>query len=241
MLNRDLFVSKDLPMPLNQEEIIKLIKEYRNGNIDAREKIINHNIRLVIKLVEKHFNCYYYDQQELISTGIIGLINAVDFFDVDKNIAFSTYASKAIIREIVKEIERNNKRIDAKSIEDSVSSDFDEIKIKDTLIDKKANLLEKIETDEMLKDIYNYICKLPIKKKEIMELYFFNENMYTQRDIADMYGLSNSYVSLIIITELKKIRNHLKAKRFIEPSIKIEAKTKRKTSKNLDNVSKKII
>lgn len=216
MLNRDLFVSKDLPNPLAKEELIKLFKEYKEGNIEAKNKIVNHNIRLVIDLVSKQFNGYVYDQQELVSIGIIGLMNAVDYFDVDKNVAFSTYATKAIIMQILKELKKDKKRIQTISIEEKVcyNEDKEDFKLKDLLFDKNTDMVINYEKKELLNYIYNYIQKLDVKKRKILESYYFKN--ISQQKIAEKYNISDAYVSLIIRTELAKMKKILIAKKYVE-------------------------
>jgi len=99
----------NLPDSLSINELNDLFKKMSLGNIEAREKIINHNIKLVIFITMKKFNKINYDKKELVSIGIIGLINAVDTFDMTKNFKFSTYASTCIFNEIHKHLDKINK------------------------------------------------------------------------------------------------------------------------------------
>lgn len=88
MLDNKLFISSDLPAPLENDEVIQYIKKAHNGDLQARKKVIIHNIRLVLSIVLKKYNNTPYDKEELVSVGFLGLIHAIDTFDIEKNLNF---------------------------------------------------------------------------------------------------------------------------------------------------------
>lgn len=202
----------NIPLPLSNEEIILLFKEYQNGSEKAREKIINHNIRLVDYVVNKYFTTVSLDKDDLEGTGLIGLIKAVDSFDVDKNITFATFATRVICNEILMLL-RKTKGKNMASLDDIISTDKDggELTLGDTLYDEKYNFVEKIDNEETLKMVRDYVLNMPdSKEKRCIILYFgFNCNALNQPQIANILGISQSYVTRIINKTVKKIGNEL--------------------------------
>ena len=106
----------DLPEILEEEEIIRLFKEYKCGNVNARNIIIEHNIRLVLDRVFNNFRNVNYDKEELVSIGLFGLVKAVDTYDLSKGYLFNTYAVSCIDNEIKLVLRRNKKNVDLLSL-----------------------------------------------------------------------------------------------------------------------------
>lgn len=111
----DIFIVSKAPKPLPKSELYDYLKKYSLGDVEAREKIIKHNIRLVINQVKKNFPNTPYERKELVSIGLIGLIKGVDTFDIEKKFAFSSYAIRCIDNEILMFLrkEKNMKKMKA--------------------------------------------------------------------------------------------------------------------------------
>lgn len=176
---------------ISSEELIRLKKE---NTLDSRTKIIEANIRFVKFLVED-FNCDFDQKEELFQVGLIGLIKAVDTFDIDKGFSFSTYAKKCIMNEISMYFRKNNK--DENHLNDL--NDFSDIDLEENYIEQE----EKIIILKMIKD-------LPEREKEIILMYFgFYGKLYTQLEIANKFGIGQSYVSRLIKSIIVKFRKEI--------------------------------
>ena len=176
---------------ISSEELIRLKKE---NTLDSRTKIIEANIRFVKYLVED-FNCDFDQKEELFQVGLIGLIKAVDTFDIDKGFSFSTYAKKCIMNEISMYFRKNNK--DENHLNDL--NDFSDIDLEENYIEQE----EKIIILKMIKD-------LPEREKEIILMYFgFYDKLYTQLEIANKFGIGQSYVSRLIKSIIVKFRKEI--------------------------------
>ena len=176
---------------ISSEELIRLKKE---NTLDSRTKIIEANIRFVKFLVED-FNCDFDQKEELFQVGLIGLIKAVDTFDIDKGFSFSTYAKKCIMNEISMYFRKNNK--DENHLNDL--NDFSDIDLEENYIEQE----EKIIILKMIKD-------LPEREREIILMYFgFYGKLYTQLEIANKFGIGQSYVSRLIKSIIVKFRKEI--------------------------------
>lgn len=229
----DLFIDSNLPKILKKEEIYDYFEKMKNGDKIAREKIINHNIRLVINEVLKKFPNSPYDLKELISIGLIGLIKSVDTFDTTKELQFSSYSTKCIDNEILMFMRKEKKYINDISLEQPIGTDEEkkELKIEDTLCDGNsdfvAELVSKYEDIESYKAIRTVINELPERARNIIIKYFGFENdiPMTQKAIAKELQLSQSYVSRIIKCAVKDISIQLKALGIIEKTYKQKEKS----------------
>ena len=208
MNNLEIFYVKDTKV-MSENELQSNFEKYKTGDLKAREKIIKSNIRLV-RHIAKQYSTEGYDFEDLVSIGIIGLIKAVDTYDVTKNIKFSTYSSRCISNEILMGIRKNNmNNIQKVNIEDTLSCDFEgnELKYLDILEDKNSDFVTKIFDNYLSKELLNIIDSLSEKEKELVMLYFgFDGNRYKQKEIAHILGISQSYISRMISNILKKIK-----------------------------------
>lgn len=206
MINLDVFISDYLKEPLKEQELIKLFKEYKSGNKEARDKIIEHNIRLVISTMEKR-NIENYDKKDITSVGIIGLIKAVDTFDINKNIKFSTYASVCIWNEIYIFLRNNNKHL----FNINFMKETDETSPIEKTIGYDYTLEEDFESKIIKNKINESINILSERNREILKYYFgfYNNREYKQHEIAKIFNLTQSIVSRIIKKELVTIRETL--------------------------------
>lgn len=202
-----------LPPPLSKEEEIKYVEMSMNGDIAAREKLIEHNLRLVVFLSKKYENTKV-DLEDLVSIGSIGLIKGVNTYKLDKNIKLATYASRCIDNEILMFLRKNKRKKKEISLEDSLSYDQDgnELHLED-IIGTESDLVTKGLEEESNKMILkSEISKLPLRDRQVMTLrYGLNNNKeYTQKEVADMLGISQSYISRIEKKVIKRLKNLIK-------------------------------
>ena len=194
--------------PLSLEEEEECIKKKMTGDINCRNKLIEHNLRLVAHIVKKFDNDSNLND-DLISIGTIGLIKGVDTFSPDKGVRITTYCARCIENEILMYFRKNNKYNSDISINDTVGFDKDgnEIMIQDIIKTDNNNFLEDIDLKDNIKLLYKYLDVLTPREKEIIiNRYGLNENKeLTQRKISNKLGISRSYVSRIEKRALTKL------------------------------------
>ena len=202
-----------LPEPLSKEDEIKYVELSMNGDILAREKLIEHNLRLVVFLSKKYENTGV-DLEDLVSIGTIGLIKGVNTYKLDKNIKLATYASRCIDNEILMFLRKNKKRKTEVSFEDNLSYDSEgnELHLEDILGTENDIVTKGLEDETDKKILYEEINKLNERDRQIMILRYglFNNEELTQKDVADMLGISQSYISRIEKKVIKRIQNMTK-------------------------------
>ena len=199
-----------LPEPLSKEEEIKYVEMSMNDDEFARNKLIEHNLRLVVFLAKKYDNTGT-DLEDLVSIGTIGLIKAVNTYRLDKNIKLATYASRCIDNEILMYLRKTKRKKGEVSFEDSLSYDSDgnELHLEDVLGTDKdivtKGLDDELDRNLMMKEIE----KLAPRDKEIIELrYGLNKKKeMTQKDVATLLGISQSYISRIEKKVIKRLKN----------------------------------
>ena len=196
------------PEPLTEEEEKLYIKEKMLGNKDARNKLIEHNLRLVAHIVKK-FDTKIADQDDLIGIGTIGLIKGVDTFSLTKNVKLTTYCAKCIENEILMYFRSNNKFSKNISLNDAIGYDKDgnEIAILDILKTPKEDFIDDIEKKDNIKLLNKYIKEINKREKEILIKRYGlnNKDELTQKEIAKDLNISRSYVSRIEKRALTKI------------------------------------
>ena len=202
-----------LPEPLSKEEEERYVNMFLNGDMTARDKLIEHNLRLVVFLAKKYENTKI-DLEDLVSIGTIGLIKGVNTFQNDKNIKLSTYASRCIDNEILMYLRKTKKKRTEVSFEDSLSFDSEgnELHLEDVL-GTDDNIVTKPIEDELDKKLmYKEVSKLGKRDKEIIELrYGLNgKKEMTQKEVANMLGISQSYISRIEKKVIKKLSSIIK-------------------------------
>ena len=204
---------ENLPEPLTKEEEIMYVKKAEEGDKNAREILIEHNLRLVVFLAKKYENTKV-DLEDLVSIGTIGLIKGVNTYKLDKNIKLATYASRCIDNEILMFLRKNKKRRGEISFEDSLSYDSEgnELHLEDILGTEKDIVTKGIEEEHDKKILYEEINKLKKRDKQIMILRYglFNNKEMTQKDVADLMGISQSYISRIEKKVIKRIKTATK-------------------------------
>ena len=202
-----------LPEPLSKEEEERYVNMFLNGDMTARDKLIEHNLRLVVFLAKKYENTKI-DLEDLVSIGTIGLIKGVNTFQNDKNIKLATYASRCIDNEILMYLRKTKKKRTEVSFEDSLSFDSEgnELHLEDVL-GTDDNIVTKPIEDELDKKLmYKEVSKLGKRDKEIIELrYGLNgKKEMTQKEVANLLGISQSYISRIEKKVIKKLSNIIK-------------------------------
>ena len=198
-----------LPPPLSKEEENKLVELSMNGDGDAKNKLIVHNLRLVVFLAKKYENTKI-DLEDLVSIGTIGLIKGVNTYKLDKNIKLATYASRCIDNEILMYLRKTKKRKTEVSFEDSLSFDAEgnELHLEDVLGTDDDIVTRGLDEKLDRKMLYEEISKLKGRDKEIIEYrYGLNgKKEMTQKEVATLLGISQSYISRIEKKILDKMK-----------------------------------
>ena len=196
------------PETLSSSEEEKYINEMLNGDNNARNKLIEHNLRLVAHIVKKYASNDY-DTDDLISIGTIGLIKGIDSFSNKKGVKLTTYCARCIDNEILMHFRSNNKNLKNISLNESLGFDKDgnEITILDLLKSTKQDFIDEIDTKDNIKLLKKYLDVLTPREKDILiRRYGLNNTLeQTQKVIAKELKISRSYVSRIEKRALTKI------------------------------------
>ena len=198
-----------LPEPLSTAKKKKYILLKDNGDDKAKEKLIEHNLRLVVFLAKKYENTGV-DLEDLVSIGSIGLIKGINTFSVGKNIKLATYISRCIDNEILMYLRKNKKIRQEVSIDQALSYDGDgnELHLEDIIGTDKdlisKNIEEKNDKNIMIKEILN----LKPRDRDIMVLRYglLGNDEFTQKEVAEKLGISQSYISRIEKKVIKKLK-----------------------------------
>ncbi len=197
-----------LPEPLSKEEETNYVLLSMNGDEFARNKLIEHNLRLVVFLAKKYENTMV-DLEDLVSIGTIGLIKGVNTYKLDKNIKLATYASRCIDNEILMYLRKTKRRRSEVSFEDSLSFDAEgnELHLEDVLGTEPDIVTKGLEDETNKRLLKEEINKLNDRDKEIIEYrYGLNgKDELTQKEVADLLGISQSYISRIEKKVIKKL------------------------------------
>lgn len=201
-----------LPPPLSREEEAKIMEQLRAGDEDVKQTLIERNLRLVVYIARKFENtgvCV----EDLISIGTIGLIKAVNTFDAEKRIKLATYASRCIENEILMYLRRSCKLKLEVSLDEPLNVDWDgnELLLSDILGTDNDLVCRDIE-DEVDKELLSLAMKkLTPREKKIMELRFglYGNREYTQKQVADMMGISQSYISRLEKHIIKLLKSEM--------------------------------
>ena len=204
-----------LPPPLSREAELDYILKAKQGDLLARNKLIEHNLRLVVFLAKKYESTGY-DIEDLVSIGSIGLIKGIQTYKPDKNIKLATYASRCIANEILMFIRKNKKRKTEISLEDALNYDAEgnELHLEDILgTDEDIVFKEFVDAvdKEALKKELNTLSE---REKLIMTLRYGlnNTDDYTQKEVAEILGISQSYISRIEKKVIKRLQQTLECK-----------------------------
>lgn len=203
------------PDPLSEEEELECIKRMRDGDKDARSKLIEHNLRLVAHIVKK-FDTKGNITDDLISIGTIGLIKGIDTYKPSKNTRITTYAARCIQNEILMYFRSTKKTNNDVSLNDSIGYDKEgnEINLIDVITDKEPDIIDTIHDKDLTDKLMDNIKVLSPRERKIIENRYglFNLKEQTQKEIAKKMGISRSYVSRIekraLIKLLKEFLNN---------------------------------
>ena len=202
-----------LPPPLSKKEELQYLIKAQAGDLEARNILIEHNLRLVVFLAKKYENTGF-DIEDLVSIGSIGLIKGITTYKIDKNIKLATYASRCIANEILMFLRKNKRKKAEVSLEETLNYDAEgnELRLEDILgtdEDTVPKEFENVLDKELLK---KEIDTLDPREKEIMTLRYGlnNSEEYTQKEVAEMLGISQSYISRIEKKIIKRLQNIMK-------------------------------
>lgn len=205
----------NLPEPLSLEEEQQLSEKLITGDDKAREKLIVHNLRLVVYIAKK-FESSGVSIDDLISIGTIGLIKAVNTFSPEKNIKLATYASRCIENEILMHLRKIASQKMVVSLDEPLNTDWDgnELMLADVLGSEGDEISREIEENDEKRILLQVIDSLPKREKRIIEMRFGlgDKEELTQKEVADIMGISQSYISRLEKRIIKKIGNRLKSK-----------------------------
>lgn len=201
------------PKPLDEKEEEKYLQLLKTGDKKAKSILIERNLRLVAHIVKK-YQIPNKDIDELISIGTVGLIKAIDSFDVTKGTRLATYASRCIENEILMLFRNNKKQKSETFLQDPIGVDKEgnEISLIDVLSSEKDSVIDKVEMKLQIKALYNKMnSALTEREEEILKMRYGLKDgkCKTQREIAGMLGISRSYVSRIEKKALKKLKKEL--------------------------------
>ena len=200
------------PRPLSEVEERKYLDAWLQGDLEARNVLIERNLRLVAHIIKKYYT-HYDDTDDLISIGTIGLIKAIHTFKPDKNIKLATYASRCIENEILMYLRKCSAQKTEVSIDEPLNTDWDgnELLLSDILGTDEDVIYRGIENEVERKLLMNAVSKLSKREKTIIRLRFglgtVDGQEMTQKEVADLLGISQSYISRLekkIIGRLKK-------------------------------------
>ncbi len=201
-----------LPPPLSKEEENVCLLKFEEGDKDAREELIVHNLRLVVYIARKFENTGI-SIEDLISIGTLGLIKAVNTFRLSKNIKLATYASRCIENEILMYLRKTNSMKAEVSYFEPLNVDWDgnELLISDILGGESDEVYRDIEADDERSRLYCAVNNLNEREKQIMVMRFGigGGREYTQKEVADELGISQSYISRLEKRIIEKIKREI--------------------------------
>ena len=205
---------KAFEQPLSEREEKEMIKKSQNGDMKARNILVEKNMRLVAHMIKKYMSADR-DTDDLISVGTIGLIKAVNTFNPDKNIKLATYASRCIENEILMYLRRNNKTRMEVSIDEPLNVDWDgnELLLSDILGTEEDAIYKDLENEAEKKVLIRAIGRLSGREQMIIRMRFGlgteDGEEKTQKEVADMLGISQSYISRLEKKIMQRLRREM--------------------------------
>lgn len=202
-----------LPPPLSKEKEQEIFEQINLGVENAREPLITHNLRLVVYIAKK-FESPGANVEDLISIGTIGLIKAVNTFSPKRNIKLATYASRCIENEILMFLRKSTQLKNEVSIDEPLNTDWDgnELLLSDVLGSEPDAINYNIEKELENNMLIDAVNRLPDRESLIMELRYGldGHKEHTQKEVADMLGISQSYISRLEKKIIKRLKSDLK-------------------------------
>ena len=204
-----------LPPPLDEENEMKCLIKVSEGDMEARNTLIVHNLRLVV-FIAKKFESTKINLEDLISIGSIGLIKAIQTFKIDKNIKLATYASRCIENEILMFLRKTSRTRQELSLDEvlNVDSEGNEMVLADILGSEDEMALTELTEEEKRKDLKKALASLNDEERNIIEMRFGlnGKEELTQKEVADILGISQSYISRLEKRIIEKMRNSINLK-----------------------------
>lgn len=204
--------SENLPAPLTKEEEEAVLNEIEQGKESNKELLVIHNLRLVVYIARKFENTGI-GIEDLVSIGTIGLIKAVNTFRPSKKIKLATYASRCIENEILMYMRKTANQKNEMSFDEPLNVDWDgnELLLSDVLGSDSDVVNRNIEYQDEKNQLLKVVSRLPQREKEIMTMRFglFRSKEYTQKQVADMLGISQSYISRLEKRIIEKLKREL--------------------------------
>lgn len=204
--------SENLPPPLSKEKEEQILTEIENGDSKKRELLVIHNLRLVVYIARKFENTGI-GIEDLVSIGTIGLIKAVNTFCPSKKIKLATYASRCIENEILMYMRKTANQKNEMSFDEPLNVDWDgnELLLSDVLGSDSDVVNRNIEYQDEKKQLLKVVEGLPEREKQIMTMRFglFGSKEFTQKQVADMLGISQSYISRLEKRIIEKLKREL--------------------------------
>lgn len=204
--------SNTLPPPLDEEEEHKLLLKVQDNDLEARNTLIVHNLRLVVFIAKKFENTRI-NLEDLISIGSLGLIKAIGTFKLDKNIKLATYASRCIENEILMYLRKTHRIRQEISLDEvlSIDAEGNEMVLCDVLSDDAKSNLTKLTENEDVDNLYKALDKLTKREREIIVMRYglFDCEEKTQKEVADILGISQSYISRLEKRIIDKMRHEI--------------------------------
>lgn len=201
------------PEPLSKSEEEYLLKKHFAGDKEAKNKLIEHNLRLVAHIAKKYASSNQ-ENEEYISIGTIGLIKGINSFSSDKGFKLSTYISKCIENEILMNLRNNKKNLGNTSINNIIGTDKDgnDMELIEIMEDTSLDLVDSIYNKQMTKETLDFINNnLNDREKKVMYMRYglYNNDEKTQQEVADILHISRSYVSRIETKVQSKLKKHI--------------------------------
>jgi len=211
--------NSSFPKPLDKDEETSLVERMSAGDKDAKIQLIEHNMRLVAHIVKKYSSTAEAD--DLISAGSIGLIKALNSYNLEKGASLSTYAARCIENEILMLLRANKKHIAVDSLDETLGTDSDnnDISLMDTIPQKEEDDVFFKVSNSMLMETIDKIMQQKLSKREYFVVkyrYGLNSSpAYTQREVAEMLDISRSYISRIEKKALQILRAYIDKDAFL--------------------------
>ena len=201
---------KSFPQPLTASEEREYMQRYTEGDLEAKHILIERNLRLVAHIVKK-YQTYEEETEDLLSIGTIGLIKAVVTFNPDKCVRLGTYAARCIENEVLMYLRSKRKSSRDISLYEPIGTDREgnEIQLFDIIETEEEDAHHKVELGEDIRRLYQKVeSELSPRERTVLKMRYglYNEEEYTQREIAGQLGISRSYVSRIEKSAIEKLR-----------------------------------
>ncbi len=203
---------KSFPQPLTAAEERYYLQKYTEGDLEAKHILIERNLRLVAHIAKKYQSAAD-DTEDLLSIGTIGLIKAVVTFNPDKSVRLGTYAARCIENEVLMHLRSKKKTSREISLYEPIGTDREgnEIQLFDIIEAEEADAHHKVELKDDIRTLYSKVeAELSPRERLVLKMRYglYNEEEYTQREIADLLGISRSYVSRIEKSAIEKLRGY---------------------------------